>query len=306
MNNQFTSHLMMVRPAAFGYNEQTATTNLFQHHNLLHTAAEIQYKALQEFDAYVSKLQSGGLEITVIQDTRNPLKPDAIFPNNWISMHHDGTVYLYPMCAENRRQERRSEIIESLKQKFYVKNIIDISSSEKDNRFLEGTGSIIFDHENRIAYAGISLRTDAELFEELCNSMCYTPISFHTLGDKHTPIYHTNVMLTIGKNFALIGSDCIIENERQRIIKYMNDIYQDVIYLSNAQIHSFAGNMLQVGNAANHYLVMSNTAFKSLSTDQKETIEKHTQILDVHIDTIEKIGGGSARCMLAEIFLPTI
>jgi hypothetical protein len=306
MINQFTSHLMMVRPAAFGYNEQTATTNLFQQHNINLTTSEIQYKALQEFDAYVSKLLSKGLDITVIEDSKIPHKPDAIFPNNWISMHQDGTIYLYPMCTENRRLERRLEIIAILESNFLIKNIIDISSSEKDNRYLEGTGSIIFDHENRIAYAGISQRTDGELFEELCISMGYKPISFRTSGDNHMPIYHTNVMLTIGKNFALIGSDFIIEQERTGIINNMLDTYQDVIHLTHAQIHAFAGNMLQVGTPENHYLVMSHTACKSLTAAQKSTIEKHTEILDVHIDTIEKIGGGSARCMLAEIFLPTL
>ncbi len=306
MKNQFTSQLMMVRPAAFGYNEQTAHTNLFQQHNTRDSITEIQYSASKEFDSYVELLVSKGLQVTVIEDTLQPPKPDAIFPNNWISMHHDGTIFLYPMCAENRRWERRMDILEQLKQNFSINKVVDITSSEDQNRFLEGTGSIIFDHANNIAFAGISQRTDISLFKEHCKKIGYEPIAFHTLGDKNTPIYHTNVMLTIGQNFALIGADCIIEKERRKIMQIIKDTYEDVIELSNVQITAFAGNMLQVGTPENHFLVMSRTAYKSLTSSQIALIEKHTQILDVPIDKIERIGGGSARCMLAEIFLPPI
>lgn len=301
MKNQFTSRLMMVRPAAFGYNEQTALTNAFQHKSI--EEVNVQQKALREFDVYVEKLNSRGLEVIVFEDTAIPPKPDALFPNNWISMHHDGTLCLYPMCTENRRIERSEAIIAGIKSNNNVSRCIDISSYESERCYLEGTGSIIFDHEHNLAYAGISERSNKTLFEYHCASLGYTPVSFSTMGDGGIPIYHTNVMLTIGSGFAVIGDAVIADEDKQKVVSLLNDTGHEIIHITSEQIRAFAGNMLQVGDEENHFLVMSQTAFMSLIPEQVKAIERHTEILPVTIDTIEQIGGGSARCMLAEIFL---
>lgn len=305
MAKQYTSNLMMVRPANFQFNAETATSNSFQHTIENLSKQELQHKVLEEFDEYVQKLTLHKINVLEIQDTPEPIKPDAIFPNNWISMHEDGTIFLYPMCNENRRLEVRSDIVEKIKQDFEVVAINDLRNHLAENKFLEGTGSIIFDHIHQIAYACISPRTDENLFVAYCNSIAYQPIYFHSTDQENKAVYHTNVMLTIGDTFAVICLESIRdEAERKLVIDRLTNTNHEIIEITFEQMNAFAGNMLQVINEDNKtYLVMSETAFDSLHYEQIQQIETHTTILSVCIPTIETIGGGSARCMLAEIFL---
>lgn len=305
MAKQYTSNLIMVRPANFQFNTETVTSNSFQHSIEDLSKQEIQHKVLEEFDAYVQKLLLHKINVTEIQDTKEPIKPDAIFPNNWISMHEDGTVFLYPMCNENRRLEVRNDIIEKISQNFQITTINDLRNNITKNRFLEGTGSIIFDHINKVAYACLSPRTNKDLFIEYCESIAYRPVYFHSYNQENKAVYHTNVMLTIGDTFAVICLESITnEVERETVKDELEKNNHEIIAISFEQMNAFAGNMLQVINEDEKtYLVMSETAFDSLQYEQIQQIEKHTTILSVSIPTIETIGGGSARCMLAEIFL---
>lgn len=305
MAKQYTSNLMMVRPANFQFNAETATSNSFQHTIENLSKQELQHKVLEEFDEYVQKLTLHKINVLEIQDTSEPIKPDAIFPNNWISMQEDGTIFLYPMCNENRRLEVRSDIVEKIKQDFEVVVVNDLRNHLEENKFLEGTGSIIFDHIYKIAYACISPRTDENLFLAYCNSIAYKPIYFHSTNQENKAIYHTNVMLTIGDTFAVICLESIIDEAERKLVKdSLTNTNHEIIEITFEQMNAFAGNMLQVINEDNKtYLVMSETAFDSLRYEQIQQIEAHTSILSVSIPTIETIGGGSARCMLAEIFL---
>ena len=305
MAKQYTSNLMMVRPANFQFNAETATSNSFQHTIENLSKQELQHKVLEEFDEYVQKLTLHKINVLEIQDTSEPIKPDAIFPNNWISMQEDGTIFLYPMCNENRRLEVRSDIVEKIKQDFEVVVVNDLRNHLEENKFLEGTGSIIFDHIYKIAYACISPRTDENLFLAYCNSIAYKPIYFHSTNQENKAIYHTNVMLTIGDTFAIICLESIIDEAERKLVKdSLTNTNHEIIEITFEQMNAFAGNMLQVINEDNKtYLVMSETAFDSLRYEQIQQIEAHTSILSVSIPTIETIGGGSARCMLAEIFL---
>lgn len=305
MPKQYTSNLMMVRPASFQFNYETAVSNAFQKSLDGLTENEIKQKAIEEFDSYVAKLRANKINVTVIQDTLEPAKPDAIFPNNWISMHENGSVFLYPMNTENRRLEIRPEIIEELKTHFVVKEITNLTTSVKDNKFLEGTGSLIFDHLNKIAYACLSPRTDKDLFEKYCTMIGYEAVSFYSADEHENLVYHTNVMLTIGDAFAVICLQSIKDKDEQLPVKEkLENSGHEIIDITFAQMNAFAGNMLQVQNTDDQtFLVMSETSFKSLTKEQISQIEKHTNILSVEIPTIETIGGGSARCMLAEIYL---
>lgn len=305
MAKQYTSSLMMVRPASFQFNIETAQSNAFQQQLEGLSKEEIKCKAIEEFDAYVEKLREHKIDVTVIQDTPNPAKPDAIFPNNWISMHADGTIYLFPMCTANRRLEIRPEIIKEIEKKFVVIKVDDMSASANENLFLEGTGSIIFDHIHRMAYACISPRTDKNLLEEFCLKIGYQAITFTSVDLQNKLVYHTNVMLTIGDTFAIICLESIRdEGERELVKQHLANSGHDIIDITFEQMQSFAGNMLQVQNVdGKTYVVMSETALDSLTATQIKQIEIHTAILSVEIPTIETIGGGSARCMLAEIFL---
>ena len=247
-------------------------------------------------------------KIRVVEDTDLPRKPDAIFPNNWVSFHEDGTVVLYPMCAENRRSERRMEIIEALGTEFRIEKIVDLSHFENEGRFLEGTGSIMFDHENKIAYACLSPRTDAALFDEVSQTLGYTPISFRAVDAKGRAIYHTNVMMCIGVGFAVICLESI-ENaeEKETVVESLKRSGLEIIDISFEQMNKFAGNMLEVsGKNGKVFLVQSQRAFDSLRKEQIAVLEKYCELLPIPIPTIETIGGGSARCMMAEIFLPDV
>lgn len=304
MSRQYTSNLMMVRPASFQFNYETAVSNAFQKSLDGLSETEIKQKAIEEFDAYVSKLRANKINVTVIQDTADPAKPDAIFPNNWISMHEDGTAILYPMNTANRRLERRMDILEDLQKSFVINKVRDLSELESKNIFLEGTGSIIFDHIHKIAYACLSPRTDKNAFVSFCEKLQYEAICFTSSDEQNNLVYHTNVMLTIGDTFAVICLESIKTKKEQVLVKEkLENTGHEIIDITFAQMNAFAGNMLQVKNTDDKtFLVMSETAFKSLTASQIAQIEKRTAILSVEIPTIETIGGGSARCMLAEIY----
>lgn len=297
----------MIEPIAFGYNAETAKNNYFQ---VEQTGSDIQSKALAEFNTFVGKLREKGINVITIKDTLDPHTPDSIFPNNWISFHKDGKVVLYPMFASNRRVERREDIIESIREQgFDVVEVDDWSFSETQGHFLEGTGSMIFDHDNKIAYGSVSLRLDEKLFREFCTKYGFTPVVFHsfqTVGTERLPIYHTNVMMCVADKFVVICLDCIDDElEREKVVETIKGSGKEIIEISEEQMQQFAGNMLQVQNKdGNKFLVMSQTAYKSLSSEQVAAIEKYCEIIYSDLNTIEVNGGGSARCMLAEVFLP--
>ena len=302
---QTTDTVLMIEPAAFGFNAETAQNNYFQINS---ENAETQTKALQEFNNFVEKLRSKGINVITVKDTLEPHTPDSIFPNNWISMHSDGTVVLYPMCAVNRRWERRNDILEILKRNFSVKEIIDFSAPENDGKFLEGTGSMIFDHDNKIAYGSVSLRLDEKLFREFCEKFGFEPVVFHsyqTANNERLPIYHTNVMMCVADQFVVICLDCIDdETERVKVVNAIVNSGKEIIEISEEQMQQFAGNMLQVQNyEGKKFLVMSQSAYQSLTPEQILNIEKYSEIIYSDLETIETNGGGSARCMLAEVFL---
>jgi hypothetical protein len=284
---------------------ETAGSNAFQ--NVLPEKEEVvKTNVLREFENAVTLLKSKDIDVTVVEDTLEPVKPDAIFPNNWVSFHADGTVVLYPMYAPNRREERRLDVLEMLRKKFQIKNVVDLSKYESEELFLEGTGSIVFDHQNKIAYACISPRTDEQLFIELCNYLHYKPEYFIAVDKKGKQIYHTNVMMCVAEKFVVICLESITdERERKVIVQSFTETNHEVIDITFEQMNHFAGNMLELKNAnGKSILVMSKSAHDSLTAKQKARIEKYAETLPLPIETIEKIGGGSARCMIAEVFLP--
>ena len=260
----------------------------------------------------MEKLRQRGVNVVVIKDTLEPHTPDSIFPNNWVSFGRDGKVVLYPMFAHNRRDERRMDVLEELKnQGFEISEVVDFTFGEKENRFLEGTGSMIFDHENRLAYGSVSLRLDENLFRDFCQKMDFTPVVFHAfqmVNNERLPIYHTNVMMSVGDKFIIICLDSIDDTfERQNVVKQIKNSGNEIIEITENQMQNFAGNMLQVSNPKGEkFLVMSETAYRSLSEEQIQRIEKYNEIIYSDLNVIETNGGGSARCMLAEIFLPRI
>ena len=300
----------MIRPVAFRMNEQTAVNNYYQKvlDGLL--PATVNAKAQQEFDTFVQKLRALGVDVTIVDDTLNPDTPDSIFPNNWISFHENGDVALYPMFAENRREERREEILDMLEDKdFVINNIVDYTSAEEDGFFLEGTGSLLLDRANRKAYCALSPRADEELFIEFCEDFDYAPVifeAFQTVNGERKLIYHTNVMMCLGETFAVICSDCIDDKkERKMVLDNLKENGKEIILITESQVNNFAGNMLEVRGADDkRYLVMSTSAYQSLTPKQIAQLENHAEIVSSSLDTIEACGGGSARCMMAEIFLP--
>jgi hypothetical protein len=306
---QLTNHILMIRPAQFRMNEQTAVNNYFQAQAGM-TPEAVEKKAQEEFDAYVSVLREKGVQVTVVQDTLDPDTPDALFPNNWVSFHQDATVALYPMFAENRRLERREAVLEILEEDgFIIDQVMDYTAAEDSGIFLEGTGSLILDRVHKKAYCALSSRADEELFIEFCEDFEYTPVIFtanQTVEGKRLPIYHTNVMMCLAETFAVICSDSIDDKKaRKAVLNHLKEDGKEVIAISEVQMHSFAGNMLQVlGSNETPYLVMSTTAYESLQPDQLSKIRKHCEIIHADLSTIETCGGGSARCMMAEVFLP--
>lgn len=293
----------MIRPVDFKFNEQTAANNKFQ---VASTESDTQTQALKEFDGFVEILRKNGIDVTVVDDTLQPETPDSIFPNNWVSFHDDGSIYLYPMFSDNRRLERRKDILEGLSEKFEVNHVSDLSFYEMQYAFLEGTGSMVLDRVNKIAYACLSVRTDQEVLDNFCMLTGYESVSFQAVDDTNFPIYHTNVMMCIGDRFAVICLDSIRnEEEKLAVMLRLTNSGKTIVEITLDQMNQFAGNMLQVSNSEGEsILVMSEQAFLSLSDDQVTTLEQFSSIIYAPIYTIERNGGGSARCMLAEIHLP--
>lgn len=300
----------MIRPVAFRMNEQTAVNNYYQKVLDGLTPQTVNAKAQEEFDTFVKKLRMVGVNVIVVDDTVEPDTPDSIFPNNWISFHENGDVTLYPMFAENRRAERREDILDILEDEgFVINEIMDYTSAEEDNIFLEGTGSLLLDRENGKAYCALSPRADEELMIEFCEDFELSPVifeAFQTVNGERKLIYHTNVMMCIGDTFAVICADCIDDKkERKMVLDSLKGDEKDIILITEDQVNNFAGNMLEVkANDGKRYLVMSSSAYHSLTKKQISQLEQHVTILHSSLDTIEACGGGSARCMMAEIFLP--
>lgn len=297
---QNTPYIVMIRPVSFTYNEQTAVNNAFQQ-----TDAATQYTqnlAVAEFNAMVQMLTDNGVQVMVFDDTEEPHTPDSIFPNNWFSTHEGGEMVLYPMYAPNRREERRHDIASAIAERFTMTDIVDLTAYEQENKFLEGTGSMVLDRDLRICYACLSPRTDKTLLQEFCNKLGYELLAFHAEDAHKQPIYHTNVVMNVGDKFMVVCLDCVPNATERELI--LQSTSKEIITISYDQLMQFAGNMLEVTNASGeHLLVMSSTAYKSLTAEQITKIEKHARILHTNLHTIETNGGGSARCMMAELFL---
>jgi hypothetical protein len=300
----FTNTVMMVRPAAFGFNEETAASNSFQREALL-SNEEILNEALVEFDRAANELRSHGINVHVVEDTLIPRKPDAVFPNNWISFHPDGSLILYPMEALNRRCERRLEVVIDLQQKFNFEKVIDLTHFESENLFLEGTGSVVFDNEHKVAFAAISSRTSIVVFEELCKQIHYTPFMFAAFDANGQPIYHTNVVMCMGDDFVVVCLECMPDEQiRDLFVNEVTRLGKSVLEISVSQMNAFAGNMLLLRDGQNNNkLVLSETAYQCLSSEQIDFLKQRVDFIRFNIPVIETIGGGSARCMLAEVFL---
>jgi hypothetical protein len=294
----------MIRPVSFGFNEETAGSNAFQIRSA--EQLDVQEKALAEFDAFVDKLRANGIDVIVVNDTPQPHTPDSIFPNNWVSFHEDGKVFLYPMQAKNRRLERRADVIEQLKNRFSIAEVDDLSHFEQHNKFLEGTGSMVLDRQNKIAYACLSPRTDIEVMNIFCEKSGYSPVYFHAVDGKRTAIYHTNVLMCIGEKFVVICLDTVRDKQEKTALTDMfKQTGKEVIEISLAQMNAFAGNMLElVNDKGEHLLVMSARAYHSLTHAQIEQLERYCRLVYSDLTVIENNGGGSARCMMAEVHLP--
>ncbi|MDB2385094.1 arginine deiminase-related protein [Polaribacter sp.] len=312
MSKQITNTVLMIRPEKFRANEQTMVNNYYQKKDKSLLPESLYKKAQNEFDAFVKKLITNGIDVIVIPDSEDTDTPDSIFPNNWVSFHENKTVAVYPMFAENRRLERREDILETIEKRgFIIDDVIDYTGAEDEEVFLEGTGSIILDRENQKAYCALSPRADEDLFIEFCEDFEYTPVIFtanQTVQGKREAIYHTNVMMCVAETFAVICLDSIDDKkERKNVVKHLKEDKKQIIAISENQVNEFAGNMLQVkGENEKSFLIMSESAYKSLNKNQINQIEKHTTIIYSDLSTIEKNGGGSARCMLAEVFLPKV
>ena len=305
---QSTNSILMIRPNNFGFNEETANDNHYQNKEFFESNSN--GNAQKEFDNMVKNLKQNGISVHVFQDDDINYTPDSIFPNNWISFHENGDIGLYPMYAKNRRLERRPEVLEFLEEEgFGIENIVDYSGAESENKFLEGTGSMILDRENRIAYCSISNRSNEDLFIDFCEDFEFTPVlfnSFQSVGDERLPIYHTNVMMCVTMSYVVICLDAIDDKkQRKNVCEFIKKSEKELINISENQVEKFAGNMLELLNdKGESVLVMSKSAENSLSENQKNTITNYSKIISSDINTIELCGGGSSRCMMAEIFLP--
>ena len=298
---QHTNHILMIRPVRFTYNEQTATSNSFQQATAKNN--QTQELALAEFDGLVDRLRSEGVQVWVVEDTPEPPTPDSIFPNNWMSMHADGRMVLYPMQAPNRRDERRPDIAFNLGEVFALSDLVDYTTYEQHEQYLEGTGSMVLDRQHKICYACLSPRTHQTILEQFCADFDYTLVAFDAVDRSGLPIYHTNVVMCVGTQFRLVCMECIPDEEQRNRIRKAGP--QPVIEISLAQLEHFAGNMLEVVNDKGEtLLVMSEQAYKSLTPQQISELSNHAKLVWAPLYTIESNGGGSARCMMAEIFLP--
>lgn len=298
------SAFLLIRPAAFGYNPETAVNNFFQS-PLTADAAVVQQKALEEFDALVNLLQEKELDVIVFDDTPQPAKPDAVFPNNWLGTLPNGTLAVFPMYAASRRCERRNDILQWLKENYEVKDVQDWSGFETEERYLEGTGSMVMDHDNRLIYAAISERTSLPVLEKFASFNNYQAIAFVAADRQGRPVYHTNVVMTLGDHFAILCEEAIEEEwELIAIRQLLESTGHVIIPITKDQMHAFAGNMLQVKNKRGQkYLLLSRTALNALQDEQKQMLSAFADLLPVSIPTIEQVEGGSVRCMIAEIFL---
>jgi len=302
MSTQTTNHLLMIRPVSFTYNAQTAVNNAFQQINASNNAQE---NALIEFDNFVKCLRDNNVDVTVVNDTPQPHTPDSIFPNNWISFHEEGYTIQYPMYAANRRAERKQTVIDAIKEKFHISFNVDLSFFEKENKFLEGTGSMVLDRENEIAYACLSARTDETVLQKFCEATSYKPCVFYAVDEQGNAIYHTNVVMCVTNEQVIICLGTITDaQQKQKVIDTITQSGKEIIDITLQQMNKFAGNMLQVVDAdGNPILVMSSTAHNALTENQLLTLSNHNKIVHSSLSTIETNGGGSARCMMAEIFL---
>jgi hypothetical protein len=304
---QTARHVLLIRPACFGSNSQTAGSNAFQQSVSL-SPGDIQHQARLEFDQAVSLLQAAGLDVMVFDDLPEPATPDAVFPNNWISSHADGTVFLYPMEALNRRQERRTDIVEALSERygFDIRQIIDLTRHEEAGEYLEGTGSMVLDRPGHFAYAALSSRTHAASLAEFAQRADYNVVVFEAVDSGGQPVYHTNVVMTIGEKFALICDAAIADADRRAsVLAHLAETGREVIRISLPQMKSFAGNLLEMSTASGDAVIaLSRRAYDALSANQLESLGRYGRLLPVPIDLIERVGGGSLRCMIAEVFLP--
>jgi hypothetical protein len=293
--------VLMVRPARFAFNPETAASNAFQA-----AAAADPNAALREFDALAAALEGAGVEVIVADDTASPAKPDAVFPNNWVSFHRDGTVVLYPMLALNRRLERREAVIEQVVREggYRVRRTVDLSHREQENKFLEGTGSLVLDRANRIAYACLSPRTDLDVLGGFAQQLDYDLVTFEAVDGEGTPVYHTNVMMAVGARFAVICSETIAPPHRTAVLQRLEAGGHEVVEISLAQMQGFAGNLLELAPATGNLIVLSQRALRCLRASQRLRLESHGNVVAVDIPVIERLGGGGVRCMLAEIHLP--
>ena len=299
--NMVASKVLMVRPARFGFNEETAVDNAFQRRLDDVSVAE---SAVLEFDAYVRELERHGIEVVVVQDSECPATPDSVFPNNWFSTHRDGTLVLYPICAPNRRQERKPHALDAIRSNFCVRRLIDLTRWEKEGKYLEGTGSMVLDREMKMAYCSRSPRTSEEVLREFCREMGYDSILFDAIDAHGTPIYHTNVVMSVGTSFAVLCGEAIAKpDEYAQVRALLERAGKEVVDISLGQLAHFAGNILELENKrGEHFIAMSRSAYSSLTPAQVSVLSRFAELLPVDIPTIEQIGGGSARCMLAEVW----
>ncbi|TMI86207.1 MAG: amidinotransferase [Bacteroidetes bacterium] len=302
---QTTSHILMIRPVNFAFNLETAGNNAFQIRN---DAKDVQKMALKEFDDFVSLLKENNVDVLVVEDTPHPHTPDSIFPNNWVSFHQDGTLLLYPMFASTRRAERKEHVLDEIDRRFRITNKIDLSHYEKKNLFLEGTGSMVLDRENKIVFACLSPRTNKKVLDDFCNKMNYEPVSFTAVDSSGMPIYHTNVMMCVADRYVVICLDSIINHdEKARVTEAIQKTGKEIIDISYEQLSAFAGNMLQIENRQGEkLLVMSTQAYRSLTEKQVQKLNTYNRVIYASLTAIESTGGGSARCMMAEIHLPVL
>ena len=308
IEEQSAADVLMIRPLQFAGNPQTADSNRFQQAAPHLSAAQVQAAAAREFEALAGALHAAGVNVHAFDDTPQPHTPDSIFPNNWVSFHADGTVVLYPMLAENRRQERRADLLETLSSRlgFRVARVLDLTHHESGGKFLEGTGSLVLDRTHRIAYACVSARTDLDVLGDFAQQLDYDIVAFEAADASGDAIYHTNVLMCVGARFAAVCPNCIREDERGAVLDALRSTGHEIVELSMQQLGEFAGNMLELRSArAGSVVAMSRAALDSLSAQQRTTIERlGGPIVATAIPTIERLGGGSVRCMLAEIHLP--
>ncbi len=297
--------VFMIRPEYFGFNPQTAESNSFQPDKVISDAEKIRIIAVAQFDVFVENLRSHGINVFVFHSPKHKKLPDAVFPNNWVTFHHDGRVVLYPMLAENRRLERRLDVIDKIGETFKITEVIDFSVEEVNDLILEGSGSIVFDHVNAVAYANKSPRTNQQLFEKVCERLGYKSVFFNATDHHGNDVYHTNVIMMIGEGYCVICKESIPDHQQTYVIKSLLDSGLEIIEITRDQMAGFAGNMIQLQNAGGKkYLVMSDTAFNSLDKQQKDILLNYNEIIHSDVSMIEQVGGGSARCMIAGIHLP--